>query len=195
MTESSQTRHDLEAVMETLNSSDAKARRDFEGFIAWAHLKRDWITDAELEHLKRGVAFAAKRNRSLTLALERTKPVAVTTDTNAAESAESQPPTPPADLAAMARELHALRTSSEAVRQGHEQVALKLKTEFSYQAAWERRLEHAEDEVRALWDLVAELVRLTGVTAPRLEKLERRVGFQFLRRKPNEKLTRKPVGR
>ena len=130
----------------------------------------------------------------MALGLERTKPIAVTTGTNGAEPSEKQSQTPPADLAAMARELDALRASSETVRQGHEQVALKLKTEFSYQAAWERRLEHTEDEMRALWDLVAELVRLTGVTAPRLEKLERRVGFQFLRGKEGEKLTRKPVG-
>ena len=175
-------RHDLEKVIAALGSGDAKARRDFEGFIAWAKLERDWITDAELAHLKRGVEFATRRNRTLTLGLERTKPIDVHQPSDQTTESRDQP-LPLADLAAMARELNALRVSSEAVRSEHEQVALKLKTEFAYQAAWERRLEHAEDELRSVWDLVAELVRLTGVTVPRVEKLERRVGFQYLRGK------------
>ena len=174
-------------VIAALGSGDAKARRDFEGFIQWAKLERDWITDAELAHLQRGVEFAARRNRTLILGLERTKPVDVHLPSDQTNTAPRDQPLPPADLAAMARELNALRVSSETVRLEHQQVALKLKTEFAYQAAWERRLEHAEDEVRALWDLVAELVRLTGVTAPRLEKLERRVGFQYLRGKPTKR--------
>lgn len=184
-------RHNLELVIAALGSGDAKARRDFEGFISWAKLERDWITDAELAHLQRGVEFAVRRNRTLSLGLERTKPIEVHLPSDQASAEPRDQPLPPADLAAMARELNALRVSSEAVRSEHEQVALKLKTEFAYQAAWERRLEHAEDEVRSLWDLVAELVRLTGATAPRVEKLERRVGFQYLRGKPTK---RHPAG-
>ncbi len=189
--------HDLGATIAALGSGDAKGRRDFEAYLDWAKLERDWLTDAELQHLKRAVAFAAKRNRSLAFGLERTKPIRPRSSEN--KDAQPEPKHPvsdaiPANLGEMARELQALRASSDAVRLEHEQVALKLKTEFSYQAAWERRLEHAEDEVRALWNLVEELVRLTGLTAPRLEKVERRVGFQFLRRARDKSLTRKVVG-
>jgi hypothetical protein len=191
------TQHDLGATIAALGSGDAKGRRDFEAYLDWAKLERDWLTDRELEHLKRAVAFAGKRNRSLAFALERTKPIRPRSNENDDAQPELEKPVSdaiPANLGEMARELQALRASSEAVRLEHEQVALKLKTEFSYQAAWERRLEHAEDEVRALWNLVEELVRLTGLTAPRLEKVERRVGFQFLRRARDKSLTRKVVG-
>lgn len=179
------TQNDLGATIAALGSGDAKGRRDFEAFLDWAKLERDWLEEDELEHLKRAVAFAGKRNRSLVFALERTKPIRPRQHQEAQTPTERDPKSDlndrEANLGQMARELRALQTSSETVRLEHEQVALKLKTEFSYQTAWERRLERAEDEVRNLRDLVDELVKLTGLAAPRLEKLERRVGFQFLR--------------
>ena len=179
------TQHDLGATIAALGSGDAKGRRDFEAYLDWAKLERDWLEEDELEHLKRAVAFAGKRNRSLVFALERTKPIRPRQHQEAQTPTEQDPKSDlidrEANLGQMARELRALQTSSETVRLEHEQVALKLKTEFSYQTAWERRLERAEDEVRNLRDLVGELVKLTGLAAPRLEKLERRVGFQFLR--------------
>ena len=179
------TQNDLGATIAALGSGDAKGRRDFEAFLDWAKLERDWLEEDELEHLKRAIAFAGKRNRSLVFALERTKPIRPRQHQEAQTPTERDPKSDlndrEANLGQMARELRALQTSSETVRLEHEQVALKLKTEFSYQTAWERRLERAEDEVRNLRDLVDELVKLTGLAAPRLEKLERRVGFQFLR--------------
>ena len=179
------TQNDLGATIAALGSGDAKGRRDFEAYLDWAKLERDWLEEDELEHLKRAVAFAGKRNRSLVFALERTKPIRPRQHQEAQTPTEQDPKSDlndrEANLGQMARELRALQTSSETVRLEHEQVALKLKTEFSYQTAWERRLERAEDEVRNLRDLVDELVKLTGLAAPRLEKLERRVGFQFLR--------------
>ena len=179
------TQNDLGATIAALGSGDAKGRRDFEAYLDWAKLERDWLEEDELEHLKRAVAFAGKRNRSLVFALERTKPIRPRQHQEAQTPTERDPKSDlndrEANLGQMARELRALQTSSETVRLEHEQVALKLKTEFSYQTAWERRLERAEDEVRNLRDLVDELVKLTGLAAPRLEKLERRVGFQFLR--------------
>ena len=38
-----------------------------------------------------------------------------------------------------------------------------------------------EEEVLALWDVLEEVIRITSASVPRLEKLEKRVGFQFLR--------------
>ena len=124
------TQNDLGATIAALGSGDAKGRRDFEAFLDWAKLERDWLEEDELEHLKRAVAFAGKRNRSLVFALERTKPIRPRQHQEAQTPTERDPKSDlndrEANLGQMARELRALQTSSETVRLEHEQVALKL---------------------------------------------------------------------
>ena len=53
----------------------------------------------------------------------------------------------------------------------------RLKTEDAYYAAWETRLRRSEEELLALWNLLDEIIRLSSASVPRLEKLERRVGY------------------
>lgn len=166
-------RYDLEATIEALALGEVIGRRNYEGYREWAKLERDWLEIEELEHLKRATAFMKKRNRSLKSSLERTK--------DNLDASESAPANERANLSEMARELRDLRAASEVSRGRQDALIARLNTEDNYYAAWERRLRRAEEEMNALWDVIEELIRLSSASAPRLEKLEKRVGFQFLR--------------
>jgi hypothetical protein len=168
--------HDLTATINALEIGEAVGRRNFEAFREWAKLERDWLTIDELEHLKRATVLGRKQSKSLVQCLERTKNLDETKPT-------SSEPVEDSSLSEMARELRALRAVSEASRRNQDALTARLKTEDSYYAAWETRLRYAEEEQNALWDVIEELIRLSSASAPRLEKLERRVGYQFLRTK------------
>jgi hypothetical protein len=179
--------HDLEATIAALKAGEVIGRRNFEAYKAWAKLERDWLNAEELEHLKRAMGFAKQHNRSLRYGFERTR----------AEIELTMSKPEPGRLAEMARELTALRVVSEDSRKHQEALIARLKTEDAYYAAWETRLRRSEEEVLALWNIIDELIALSSVSAPRLEKLEKRVGYQ--QRQGGEevrrnKLTHKPVG-
>jgi chromosome segregation ATPase len=171
-------RFDLEATIAALSLGEVIGRRNYEGYREWAKLERDWLEIEELEHLKRATSFMRKRNRSLKSSLARTK--------DNADASESAPANERANLSEMARELRALRAASEVSRGRQDALIARLKTEDTYYAAWERRLRRAEDEMNGLWDVIEELIRLSSASAPRLEKLKKRVGFQFLRFRPSQ---------
>ena len=164
---------DLQAVMLELQAGDIIGRRNYEAYREWAKLERDWLEVSELGHLKRAMVYAKKRNRSLKQSLERTKP-------NVVREA-NDPPQEPASLSEMALELRALRTASESSTNHQDALIARLQTEDAYYTAWEVRLRRNEEEVNTLWDIIEELIRLGSASAPRLEKLERRVGYQYLR--------------
>ncbi len=174
---------DLEATIAALELGEVVGRRNFEAYRTWAKLERDHLEADELEHLRRAVAHARAHNRSLRSALHSTR-----------EPAVGDAPSPsgtPTDLTEMARELNALRALSEAARSHQAALLARLKTEDAYYAAWETRLRRTEDEVLALWDLLDEIIRLSSASVPRLEKLERRVGYG-LRQPPSAERARKP---
>jgi hypothetical protein len=181
--------HDLTATINALEIGEAVGRRNFEAFREWAKLERDWLNGDELEHLKRATILGRKQSKSLVQCLERTK------NADDAKPTSSEP-AEDSSLSEMARELRALRAVSEASRRNQDALTARLKTEDSYYAAWETRLRYAEEEQNALWDVIEELIRLSSASAPRLEKLERRVGYQFLRQKHSKeaqgKRLRKP---
>jgi hypothetical protein len=159
--------HDLEATIAALGAGEVIGRRNFEAYKDWAKLERDWLSNDKLEHLQRAMGFARKHNRSLRDGLERTKAAPIKTR-DAKE---------PSRLGEMARELQALRTISEDSRRHQDALIARLKTEDAYYAAWEARLRRTEEEVLALWNLIDELIRLSSASIPRLEKLEKRVGY------------------
>jgi hypothetical protein len=165
-------RYDLQATIAALNAGDVVGRRNFEAYRDWAKLERDWLEPEELAHLERAMEFVKKRNRSLVEALERTK--------NPSSTIENQP-ADIANLSAMARELRALKQVNDASRRDQKALVARLKAEDVYYDAWEARLRAAEEEFETLWNAVDELIRLSSASAPRLEKLEKRVGFRFLR--------------
>ncbi len=86
----------------------------------------------------------------------------------------------------MARELRALKQVNDASRRDQKALVARLKAEDVYYDAWEARLRSAEEEFETLWNAVEELIRLSSASAPRLEKLEKRVGFRFLRSQKQE---------
>lgn len=165
---------DLGATIIALGLGEVLGRRNFEAFRDWAKLERDWLNQTELDHLKRAVTLAKKHNRSLRDGLERT----LTSD------AQGKPSNEPARLSEMARELSALRSVSEDSRRHQDALIARLKTEDSYYAAWEKRLCRSEEELLALWNLLDEVIQLSSESIPRLEKLERRVGYGLRRVSP-----------
>lgn len=169
-------RFDLEASIVALNVGEVVGRRNYEGYRIWAKLKRDWIEPDELEHLQRATLFMKQRNRSLNESLERTRNL--TDDSKPPEKME------PANLTEMIRELRDLRTVSENSRQHQDALIARLKTEDSYYATWETRLRRSEEEILALWNLIDEVIRLSSASIPRLEKLERRVGYELRQANP-----------
>lgn len=162
---------DLEASIVALDVGEVVGRRNYEGYRVWAKLERDWLEPEELEHLQHATVFMKQRNRSLHESLERTKNL--TEDSKPPEKME------PANLTEMIRELRDLRTVSETSRQHQDALIARLKTEDSYYATWETRLRRSEEEVLALWNLIDEVIRLSSASIPRLEKLERRVGYEL----------------
>jgi hypothetical protein len=72
-----------------------------------------------------------------------------------------------------------LRTVSESSRRHQDALIARLKTEDSYYATWETRLRRSEEEILALWNLIDEVINLSSASIPRLEKLERRVGYEL----------------
>jgi hypothetical protein len=160
---------DLEATIEALGMGEVIGRRNFEAYREWAKLERDWLKPNELEHLKRGMVLAKKHNRSLRHGLERTKN----------SETQSKPSNEPASLIEMIRELRDLRTVSETSRKHQDALIARLKTEDSYYATWETRLRRSEEEILALWNLIDEVINLSSASIPRLEKLERRVGYEL----------------
>jgi hypothetical protein len=166
---SSETRFDLEATIIALGLGEVIGRRNFEAYRQWAKLERDWLEPDELEHLKRGMVLAKKHNRSLRHGLERTKN----------SETQAKPSNEPASLTEMIRELRALRNVSEKSRAQQDALTSRLKAEDSYYATWETRLRRTEEEVLALWSLIDEVINLSSASIPRLEKLERRVGYEL----------------
>ena len=162
---------DLEASIVALDVGEVVGRRNYEGYRVWAKLERDWLEPEELEHLQHATVFMKQRNRSLHESLERTKNL--TEDSKPPEKME------PANLTEMIRELRDLRTVSESSRQHQDALIARLKTEDSYYATWETRLRRSEEEVLALWNLIDEVIRLSSASIPRLEKLERRIGYEL----------------
>jgi hypothetical protein len=167
-------RFDLPATIAALNAGDIVGRRNFEAYRDWAKLERDWLEPDELAHLERAIEFVRKRNRSLVEALEKTKNLSSTVENQSADIA---------NLSAMVRELRALKQVNDASRRDQKALVAQLKAEDVYYDAWEARLRVAEEEFETLWNAVEELIRLSSASAPRLEKLEKRVGFRFLRQK------------
>jgi chromosome segregation ATPase len=165
-------RFDLQTTIAALNAGDVVGRRNFEAYRDWAKLERDWLEAEELTHLEQAMEFVKKRNRSLVEALERTR--------NPSNTVENQQ-VDTANLSAMARELRALKQVNDASRRDQKALVARLKAEDVYYDAWEARLRSAEEEIETLWSAVEELIRLSSASAPRLEKLEKRVGFRFLR--------------
>jgi hypothetical protein len=162
---------DLEASIIALNVGEVVGRRNYEGYRIWAKLERDWLEPEELEHLQRATVFMKQRNRSLHESLERTR--------NLIDDSKSPEKMEPTNLTEMIRELRALRTVSETSRQHQDSLIARLKTEDSYYATWETRLRRSEEEVLALWNLIDEVINLSSASIPRLEKLERRVGYEL----------------
>jgi hypothetical protein len=173
-------RFDLEETIDALGLGEVIGRRNFEAYREWAKLERDWLEPDELEHLKRGMVLAKKHNRSLRHGLERTK--------NSENPAK--PSNEPASLIEMIRELQDLRTVSETSREKQDALIARLKTEDSYYATWETRLRRSEEEILALWNLIDEVINLSSASIPRLEKLERRVGYEL--RQANGQPTKTP---
>ncbi len=160
---------DLEATIIALGLGEVVGRRNYEAYRAWAKLERDWLEADELEHLRRAALYARTYNRSLNDAMKSTRDAKTDFEPDAASE--------PARLSEMARELRALRTVSEGARRQQDALIARLKTEDAYYAAWETRLRRSEEELLALWNLLDEIIRLSSASVPRLEKLERRVGY------------------
>jgi hypothetical protein len=162
---------DLEETIDALGLGEVIGRRNFEAYREWAKLERDWLGTDELEHLKRGMVLAKKHNRSLRHGLERTRTLE--------DETAPKPSNEPASLTEMIRELRDLRTVSETSREKQDALIARLKTEDSYYATWETRLRRSEEEILALWNLIDEVINLSSASIPRLEKLERRVGYEL----------------
>jgi hypothetical protein len=212
-------------------------RRNLEGYREYAKLERDWLSEAEIDHLKRAIAFCEARKRPLQFGLEQCcDPDRAEAETSswsalkrpsgnvvkqepspvlepakskpakpAAEKSESAKPEPAkslptkserANLSEMARELAQLRVVHRELRSEHErqretfETTLRhLRVEGDYFPAWEARLRNTEEEVAALWDAMDKTQHITQSAAPRLEKIERRVGYTQRRVENTETLT------
>jgi hypothetical protein len=210
----------LEEIAAKTGKTINVTRRNLEGYREYAKLKRDWLSEAEIEHLKRAIAFCEARKRPLQFGLEQTcdayrtepdtsswsalkrhsgdeaksqpatllEPTKPTPEKSAPEKSESAKSTPAkserANLSEMARELAQLRVVHRELRSEHErqretfETTLRhLRVEGDYFPAWEARLRSTEEEVAALWDAMDKTQHITQSAAPRLEKVERRVGY------------------
>jgi hypothetical protein len=190
----------LEEIAASTGKTINVTRRNLEGYREYAKLEREWLSEAEVEHLKRAIALCEARKRPLQFGLEQTS------DASQAEpeitlwsalkrqsgsEAKPQPstllkPAKPerANLSEMARELAQLRVVHRELRSEHErqretfETTLRhLRVEGDYFPAWEARLRNTEEEVAALWDAMDKTQHITQSAAPRLEKIERRVGY------------------
>jgi hypothetical protein len=210
----------LEEIAAKTGKTINVTRRNLEGYREYAKLEREWLSEAEVEHLKRAIAFCEARKRplqfgleqscdpgraepetsswsalkrhsggeaksQLSTVLEETKPTQAKPDSAKLTPAKSEPGKPErANLSEMARELAQLRVVHRELRSEHErqretfEITLRhLRVEGDYFPAWEARLRSTEEEVAALWDAMDKTQHITQSAAPRLEKIERRVGY------------------
>jgi hypothetical protein len=220
----------LEEIAARTGKTINVTRRNLEGYREYAKLEREWLSEAEVEHLKRAIAFCEARKRPLQFGLEQScdtdraepetsswsalkrqsgsetkpqpstllepaKPIPTKPEQTksepakpAPEKSESAKSTPAkserANLSEMARELAQLRVVHRELRSEHErqretfETTLRhLRVEGDYFPAWEARLRSTEEEVAALWDAMDKTQHITQSAAPRLEKIERRVGY------------------
>ena len=208
----------LEEIAASTGKTINVTRRNLEAYREFATLERDWLTQAEVEHLKRAIAFCEARKRPLSLGLETTKeaepPQAASTGWSPLKRRENpankpvpiEVPKPErANLTVMARELAQLRAIHLELRGEHErqretfELTLRnLRVEGDYFPAWESRLRQTQEEVTALWDAFDRIERIVQSAAPRLEKVERRVGYSQRQAQVEPVLARaesKPDGR
>jgi hypothetical protein len=210
----------LEEIAAKTGKTINVTRRNLEGYREYAKLEREWLSEAEVEHLKRAIVFCEARKRPLQFGLEQTcdpdrvepdtsswsalkrqsggeaksqpsmlleptKPTAEKSEPRKSEPAKSTPAKPErTNLSEMARELAQLRVVHRELRSEHErqretfETTLRhLRVEGDYFPAWEARLRNTEEEVAALWDAMDKTQHITQSAAPRLEKIERRVGY------------------
>lgn len=217
----------LEEIAARTGKTINVTRRNLEGYREYAKLEREWLSEAEVEHLKRAIAFCEARKRPLQVGLEQscdpdraepetsswsalkrhsgseTKPEPSTVlepvklTSKKSELAKSAPAKPErANLSEMARELAQLRVVHRELRSEHElqretfETTLRhLRVEGDYFPAWEARLRNTEEEVTALWDAMDKTQHITQSAAPRLEKIERRVGYNQRRVENTETVT------
>ena len=227
---------ELEAIAARTGKTINVTRRNLEGYREYAKLEREWLTEAEVEHLKRAIALCEARKRPLQFGLEQTDSDRAEPEITAwsalkrqsgneatpqpstvlepakpkptkLELAKSEPAKPKptksesakperANLSQMARELAQLRAVHRELRSEHErqretfETTLRhLRVEGDYFPAWEARLRNTEQEVAALWDAMDKTQHITQSAAPRLEKIERRVGYNQRRKENAEALT------
>jgi hypothetical protein len=210
----------LEEIAAKTGKTINVTRRNLEGYREYAKLEREWLSETEVEHLKRAIAFCEARKRPLQFGLEQTsdasqaeadtsswsalkrpsggevkpqpstvleatKPTLEKSEPAKSEPAKSTLAKPErANLSEMARELAQLRVVHRELRSEHErqretfETTLRhLRVEGDYFPAWEARLRNTEEEVAALWDAMDKTQHITQSAAPRLEKIERRVGY------------------
>lgn len=222
----------LEEIAARTGKTINVTRRNLEGYREYAKLEREWLSEAEVEHLKRAIAFCEARKRPLQFGLEQTcdpdwaepetsswsalkrqsgrevkpqpptvlelaKPTAEKSKPEKPEPAKSTPAKPErANLSEMARELAQLRvvhrelhSEHERQRETFETTLRHLRVEGDYFPAWEARLRSTEEEVAALWDAMDKTQHITQSAAPRLEKIERRVGYNQRRVENSEAVT------
>jgi hypothetical protein len=237
----------LEEIAAKTGKTINVTRRNLEGYREYAKLEREWLSEAEVEHLKRAIAFCEARKRPLQFGLEQCcdpdRAEANTSSWSALkrpsggevklqppsllEPAKSKPVKPEqtksepakpaseksmpaksepekslstkserANLSEMARELAQLRVVHRELRSEHErqretfETTLRhLRVEGDYFPAWEARLRNTEEEVAALWDAMDKTQHITQSAAPRLEKIERRVGYNQRRVENTETVT------
>jgi hypothetical protein len=227
----------LEEIAARTGKTINVTRRNLEGYREYAKLERGWLSEAEVEHLKRAIAFCEARKRPLQFGLEQCcDPDRAEADTSSwsalkrpsgsaakqepsslLEPAKSKPAKPEptksepakpaaeksmpakserANLSEMARELAQLRVVHRELRSEHErqretfETTLRhLRVEGDYFPAWEARLRNTEEEVVALWDAMDKTQHITQSAAPRLEKIERRVGYNQRRVENTETVT------
>jgi hypothetical protein len=227
----------LEEIAARTGKTINVTRRNLEGYREYAKLEREWLSEAEVEHLKHAIAFCEARKRPLQFGLEQccdpdraeaemsswsalkrpSGSAAKQEPSTVLEPAKSKPakleqtksepakPKPAISLPAksertnlseMARELAQLRVVHRELRSEHErqretfETTLRhLRVEGDYFPAWEARLRNTEEEVAALWDAMDKTQHITQSAAPRLEKIERRVGYTQRRAENTETLT------
>ena len=63
---------ELEAIAARTGKTINVTRRNLEGYREYAKLEREWLTEAEVEHLKRAIALCEARKRPLQFGLEQT---------------------------------------------------------------------------------------------------------------------------
>jgi hypothetical protein len=222
----------LEEIAARTGKTINVTRRNLEGYREYAKLEREWLSEAEVDHLKRAIAFCEARKRPLQYGLEQScdpdraepetsswsalkrhsggeaksqpptvlepaKPTAEKSEPAKSKPAKSTPAKPErANLSEMARELAQLRVVHRELRSEHEhqretfETTLRhLRVEGDYFPAWEARLRNTEEEVAALWDAMDKTQHITQSAAPRLEKIERRVGYNQRHVENTETLT------